>query len=119
MLHQTSTLFPGPQLTALPRWSCLPYILQARELESWSDSPECFHHASDSGGWEDHLNLSAEHLYLTLLVVREGGCGTACSTLQMLILMLLILLLMINMALTLLMRPAASAAQGADADQHA
>jgi len=42
-------------------------VLTARDLEEWSSSPENYYASCDSSGWQEHVNLCAENLYLTML----------------------------------------------------
>ena len=43
--------------------------MQDRELEHWEESPEEFHHQSDSAAFRDNVRPCAELLFATLLQV--------------------------------------------------
>jgi len=43
--------------------------VQDRELEHWEESPEEFHHQSDSAAFRDNVRPCAELLFATLLQV--------------------------------------------------
>ena len=43
--------------------------MQDREVEHWEDSPEEFHHQSDSAAFRDNVRPCAELLFATLLQV--------------------------------------------------
>ena len=43
--------------------------MQTRELEHWRESPEEFHHQSDSAAYRDNVRPCAELLIATLLQV--------------------------------------------------
>ena len=45
--------------------------MQARELEHWDESPEEFHHQSDSAAYRDNVRPCAELLFATLLQVSN------------------------------------------------
>lgn len=50
--------------------SCLLWWgVQDRELEHWEESPEEFHHQSDSAAFRDNVRPCAELLFATLLQV--------------------------------------------------
>lgn len=49
----------------------IPECVQARELEHWDESPEEFHHQSDSAAYRDNVRPCAELLFATLLQVSN------------------------------------------------
>ncbi len=50
---------------------CVCVNTQARDLSEWLDSSEEFYHAGDISGWQEHVGLAAEALYLVLLTAHR------------------------------------------------
>ncbi|KAL3150483.1 hypothetical protein ABBQ32_000305 [Trebouxia sp. C0010 RCD-2024] len=53
------------------------FTLTARELEQWEESPEDFHHQSDSAAYRDNVRPCAELLFATLLQAYRAELAPA------------------------------------------
>ena len=54
------------------------FHVQVRELEHWEESPEEFHHQSDSAAYRENVRPCAELLFATLLQV-SCSCSPHCA----------------------------------------
>ncbi|GAX73146.1 hypothetical protein CEUSTIGMA_g599.t1 [Chlamydomonas eustigma] len=63
------------KLTSLCQLLVHLFMLNARDLEAWSEDAEAFYHSCDGSEWQDRANLCAENLFLTLL---KGNRGLLC-----------------------------------------
>ena len=75
------TFWHGPSCSKNLRLRDVPrhhFHVQVRELEHWEESPEEFHHQSDSAAYRENVRPCAELLFATLLQV-SCSCSIHCA----------------------------------------